>query len=204
MVNTRSIGKRARARSRAAALPPPPRSSPASDRPAQRRSASSRQRWILGCPRILGIQKVPRRNSSTSIRTTSSVSASTASDLVSTVMPRCTPSSCRMSKCSRVCGLIDSSAAITSSTSRCRPRRPACCAQNARGPGRRQNRCEAASPFAPAKSRCAKPRSMVMPRRFSSASRSASMPVSAFTSAVFPWSMWPAVPTMIDFMLRES
>src|SRR5579885_59252 len=42
--------------------------------------------------------------------------------------------------------------------------------------------------------------SMVMPRRFSSSNRSASMPVRAFTSAVFPWSMCPAVPTMMFFM----
>ena len=50
------------------------------------------------------------------------------------------------------------------------------------------------------KLRCAKPMSMVMPRRFSSSRRSASMPVSALTSAVLPWSMWPAVPMMMDFM----
>src|SRR4051812_46614125 len=36
---------------------------------------------------------------------------------------------------------------------------------------------------------------MVMPRRFSSGRRSVSMPVSARTSEVLPWSMWPAVPT---------
>src|SRR5882724_236701 len=41
---------------------------------------------------------------------------------------------------------------------------------------------------------------MVMPRRFSSARRSASMPVSARTRAVLPWSIWPAVPTIIFFM----
>ena len=34
--------------------------------------------------------------------------------------------------------------------------------------------------------KCAKPRSMVMPRAFSSGSRSVSMPVSARTSAVLP------------------
>ncbi len=39
-----------------------------------------------------------------------------------------------------------------------------------------------------------------MPRRFSSSSRSASIPVSAFTNAVLPWSMCPAVPTMMDFI----
>src|SRR5215469_6691347 len=41
---------------------------------------------------------------------------------------------------------------------------------------------------------------MVIPRRFSSSSRSASMPVRALTRAVFPWSMCPAVPTMMFFM----
>src|SRR5439155_22742000 len=42
--------------------------------------------------------------------------------------------------------------------------------------------------------------SMVMPRRFSSSRRSASMPVRAFTRAVLPWSIWPAVPTIMFFM----
>src|SRR5689334_12147839 len=42
--------------------------------------------------------------------------------------------------------------------------------------------------------------SMVMPRRFSSSRRSASMPVRALTRAVLPWSMCPAVPTIIFFM----
>ena len=46
------------------------------------------------------------------------------------------------------------------------------------------------------KLRWAKPSSMVMPRRFSSGSRSVSMPVSALTSDVLPWSMCPAVPTI--------
>jgi len=34
-----------------------------------------------------------------------------------------------------------------------------------------------------------------MPRAFSSGRRSVSVPVSALTSEVLPWSMWPAVPT---------
>src|SRR5262249_18456343 len=42
--------------------------------------------------------------------------------------------------------------------------------------------------------------SIVIPRRFSSSRRSASIPVRALTSEVFPWSMWPAVPTMTDFI----
>src|SRR5260370_36031534 len=41
---------------------------------------------------------------------------------------------------------------------------------------------------------------MVMPRLFSSSRRSASMPVSARTRAVLPWSICPAVPAIIFFM----
>src|SRR5712691_7827808 len=41
---------------------------------------------------------------------------------------------------------------------------------------------------------------MVIPLRFSSSRRSASMPVRARTRAVLPWSMCPAVPTIIFFM----
>src|SRR5215475_9707255 len=39
---------------------------------------------------------------------------------------------------------------------------------------------------------------MLMLRRFSSGSRSVSTPVSALTSVVLPWSLWPADPTIID------
>src|SRR5439155_4705498 len=39
----------------------------------------------------------------------------------------------------------------------------------------------------------ANPRSMVSPRRFSSASRSGSIPVSRRINADLPWSTWPAV-----------
>src|SRR3954447_20590548 len=37
---------------------------------------------------------------------------------------------------------------------------------------------------------------MEIPRVFSSGRRSVSRPVSAATSAVFPWSTWPAVPSV--------
>ncbi len=40
-----------------------------------------------------------------------------------------------------------------------------------------------------------------MPRRFSSSSRSVSIPVNARVSAVLPWSIWPAVPTIM-FLMR--
>src|SRR5262245_14996100 len=46
----------------------------------------------------------------------------------------------------------------------------------------------------PSRSSGAKPSSIVMPRAFSSGRRSVSTPVSARTSEVLPWSMWPAVP----------
>ena len=43
--------------------------------------------------------------------------------------------------------------------------------------------------------------SIDMPLRFSSSKRSVSMPVSARTRLVFPWSMWPAVPAITCFTL---
>src|SRR5437899_2554074 len=39
-----------------------------------------------------------------------------------------------------------------------------------------------------------------MPRAFSSFNRSGSVPVSARTSALLPWSMCPAVPTTMDLI----
>src|SRR5207247_1352199 len=48
----------------------------------------------------------------------------------------------------------------------------------------------------PSASRYAKPRSIEMPRSFSSLRRSVSWPVSARMSEVLPWSMCPAVPMM--------
>jgi len=41
---------------------------------------------------------------------------------------------------------------------------------------------------------------MVMPRFFSSASRSQSMPVKALISVVLPWSICPAVPMMTGML----
>src|SRR3990172_8462483 len=46
----------------------------------------------------------------------------------------------------------------------------------------------------------AKPRSIVIPRSFSSFRRSVSIPVRALTRAVLPWSMCPAVPTTTCFI----
>ena len=68
--------------------------------------------------------------------------------------------------------------------------RPACWRRTARARGRRRRPALAGGSAVQAK-----PRSMVMPRRRSSAHRSGSMPVSARTSVDLPWSTWPAVAT---------
>src|SRR5712692_5069041 len=138
----------------------------------------------------------PRTNSSTSSRTNSRMSLSTRSALVSTTIPFRMPNKRQMSKCSRVCGLMDSSAAITKRTRSMPPTPASIFLMNLSWPGTstkpRSTFCEVA--------KCAKPRSMEIPRCFSSFRRSVSMPVSAPTSAVLPWSMWPAVPIMIFFI----
>ena len=122
-----------------------------------------------------------RTKSSTSSLTNPNTSASTRSDLVITTIPREVPSSRQMSKCSLVCGLIDSSAAITSIT-RSMPPTPASMLRTNRScPGTSTNPIR----ISPS-SRNAKPRSIVIPRRFSSASRSGSVPVNAFTSDDLP------------------
>ena len=101
-----------------------------------------------------------------------------------------------MSKCSRVCGLMDSSAATTKSTRSIPPTPASIFLINLSWPGtstkpRRKSR---------ARSRCANPKSMEIPRCFSSFNRSVSMPVKARTRAVLPWSICPAVPAMTLFI----
>src|SRR5205823_1260376 len=123
----------------------------------------------------------PRKYSSASSRTSSSVSLSTRSLFVNATTPRCTPSNRQISKCSRVCGLMDSSAAITSSSTSI-PAAPASMLLTKRscpGTSTKPKR----TPFS---SRKAKPKSMVMPRRFSSSRRSGCVPVRASTNADFP------------------
>ena len=100
------------------------------------------------------------------------------------------PSSLRISRCSRVCGMTESSAATTSSGE-----------VDAGRPGEHvldeplvAGHVDDAEAVRRRGRGVAKPMSMVMPRAFSSGSRSQSMPVSALTSEVLPWSMWPAVP----------
>ena len=134
---------------------------------------------------------VPRSTLTTSCLTSSSQSGSTRSRLVSTTRPRFTSRRSSTSTCSRVCGITPSSAATTRSAAS-RPCAPASMLRMKRAwPG--TSTIPTSRPLGSV--RCANPRSIVMPRRFSSARRSGSMPVSAVINVDLPWSMWPAVPT---------
>ena len=126
----------------------------------------------------------------------SAPSSGRRSDFVTATSPRGTPRRRQMSRCSRVWGITPSSAAMTSTT-RSMPPAPAAIARTNRSwPGTSTNPATVPS----GSERCANPSSMVIPRRFSSTRRSVSIPVSARTSEVLPWSMCPAVPTTTRFM----
>src|SRR5437660_9113920 len=185
IANARSIGKRK--------YPDPSRIATldAAWRKAFFKSSSPAR--VLALTAIIGAssRNDPRKYSWASSRTNSSVSVSTRSLLVSATTPRLTPSRRQISKCSRVCGLMDSSAATTSSSTSI-PAAPASMLLTNRscpGTSTKPKRTSFSS-------RKAKPRSMVMPRRFSSSSGSGCVPVSASTNADLPWSMCPAVPMM--------
>ncbi len=124
----------------------------------------------------------PFRNSWTSISTRSAMPGSTASIFVRTVRPRCTLSSEQIARCSRVCGITDSSAEMTSSTTSMPPTPASMFLMKRSCPGTSTK----PSVVRASSARLAKPRSMVIPRSFSSFRRSVSVPVSAFTSAVLP------------------
>ena len=129
-------------------------------------------------------------SSSTSNCTSARMSASARSDFVMTASPRRTPSRSSIARCSRVCGITDSSAATISSARSIPPTPASMFLMKRSWPG--TSTMLTSRPLGSVTH--AKPRSMVMPRRFSSARRSGSMPVSACTSVDFPWSTWPAVP----------
>src|SRR6185436_19016710 len=134
---------------------------------------------------------VPARSSPTSSSASSRRSGVTRSTLVSATRPEGMPRSEQTARCSRVCGFTPSSAATTRSITRMPPRPARALWRNRSCPG------TSTKPIwrSPSKSQ-ANPRSMVIPRAFSSAQRSQSIPVSARTRLVLPWSMWPAVPAM--------
>ena len=190
----------------AAELPPRPAGRPAAP-PARTASEARARAWRAGL-RPSWPRRAPRcalqeraRDQLAHLHLRQGLrSASARSHLVRAIRPRGMPSSRQMWKCSRVCGMTDSSAATTSTTAPM-PCAPASMLRTKRSwPGTSTN--ESTGP--PASARCAKPRSMVMPRSFSSASRSGSVPVSACTSALLPWSMCPAVPTTNDRGMHGS
>ena len=179
MENTRSIGRRAK----------PPALLGSTARPASSSIARSSCKPAPVCALTATVgadsRNDPATDSSTSSLTNSTMSSSARSALVSTTMPRRIPNRRQMSKCSRVCGISDSSAA-TASSSRSMPPAPANMFFTKRSwPGTSTKPSRKSS----LRSKWAKPRSMVMPRRFSSSQRSVSMPVSARTSDVLPWSI---------------
>ena len=126
-------------------------------------------------------RNVPVKNSANSSLTRSSNSGSTRSALFNAMTPERSPNKRQISKCSRVCGISDSSAAITNITMSI-PAAPASMFLMKRSWPGTSTKPSRNSPH----SRCAKPRSIEMPRSFSSFSRSVSIPVSARTSAVLP------------------
>ncbi len=126
-------------------------------------------------------RKDPATSSCTSSRTTSSVDGSARSDFVITTRPEGTRSRRQMSKCSRVCGITDSSAATWSMT-RSMPPTPASMFRTKRScPGTSTN-----DRAIPSSDVWANPRSIVIPRAFSSWRRSGSVPVKASTSELLP------------------
>ena len=189
MQRERAVDREARAPPRGARLRPLRR--PRVERRAQlaragagadetsRRRARSRAR----CPRAgRRRRRAPARR----------VSSSTRSRFVSATTAVRTPSSSRIATCSRVCGMTPSSQATTSSA-RSMPVAPrSSCARSARARARRRPRASGPRAGRGSRSRA----SIEMPRACSSGRRSVSTPVSARTSAVLPWSMCPAVPSV--------
>ena len=112
---------------------------------------------------------------------------------MSTITPCPMPSISRIRRCSSDCGFHPSVAATTN--------RQASTAPTPASMLRRKRTCPGTStkliPAPDGSVVCAKPRSIVSPRRFSSSNRSGSVPVSASTSVDLPWSTWPAVATTL-------
>ena len=143
---------------------------------------------------------VPTKSVFMRVRDASSIDGGTVSALVTTTMKLRTPKRVKMPRCSRVCGMTPSFASTTKRTI-LRPGRPATIFFiNFSCPGTSTIPVRVPS----GRSNQAKPKSIVRPRRFSSAVRSVSIPVKAFTRVVLPWSTWPAVPITICLSIRST
>ncbi len=182
MVKARSRGRRGRSSSR---RPSPAGGASVRSRSVSRRASTPSPRSADVATRGASGQGVASSRSRTSSRTRASQSgSSTRSALVRATTRDGTPRRATIWRCSRVWGMTPSSAATTSRTAST-PVAPATMV-------RMKSSCPGTSTTATLRSpsvSSAKPRSMVMPRRFSSSSRSVSTPVRARTRAVLPWSM---------------
>ena len=185
IVKTRSISKRGRPRSFLGSARA--RSSSITATSSFKPSSFTAETATMGAPDRV----VSPISSSISILTRLSNSSSTRSFLVMTTIPFCTLSRSRIARCSLVWGITPSLAAIMS-MARSIPPTPASMFFTKRScPG--TSTIPTSRPLGSLSQ--AKPRSMVMPRSFSSRRRSGSIPVRAFTKTDLPWSMCPAVPS---------
>ena len=114
--------------------------------------------------------------------------SSSRSTLVRATTPWRTPTSSRIRRCSSLCGFQPSVAATTNRQASTPPTPASMLRRNRTWPGTSTKLIAS-----PSMTAWAKPRSIVSPRRFSSAKRSGSVPVSASTSDDLPWSTCPAV-----------
>ena len=114
---------------------------------------------------------------------------SARSDRVITSSPLRMPRASSTARCSADCGIQPSSAATVNTTAGTGPTPASMFGTKRSWPGTSTNAIR--SPEGSLSH--ANPRSMVMPRRFSSAHRSGSIPVRARSRVDLPWSTWPAV-----------
>ena len=176
--NTRSIHSRARPRSTAAGVVRA--SSP---------SAAARASTPLPVGVATGTIGAPARNVPATRSATSSAASSTSSGSSSTstfvraTTPWRTPTSSRIRRCSSLCGFHPSVAATTNRQASTPPTPASMLRRNRTWPG-----TSTKLTGSPSSTAWAKPRSIVRPRRCSSAKRSGSVPVSASTSDDLPWS----------------
>ena len=134
--------------------------------------------------------EVPASSSATSSSTISARSSSAMSVFVMTTMPCWTSSRSKIATCSLVCAITPSSAATTINAMSKPPAPMIICLTKRSCPG--TSTMLTSVPLSSWTQ--ANPSSIVIPRFFSSASRSGSMPVSALMRVDLPWSTCPAVP----------
>src|SRR6266498_4796535 len=185
MVNTRSMNWRGLA-SRPGRGARATRSSSAA-RSSSIPSSLAAEHATIGAPS----SRVPSSFPSICLARPASAFSSTRSSLVRATTAPLAPSTSTIWRCSSDWGFHPSSAATTNSTSRTGPTPASMFLTNRSCPGTSTNPIS----WPDGSVVQANPRSIVRPRRFSSASLSGSIPVRRRISADLPWSTWPAVAT---------